>query len=139
MPKPQPTMQMRATPGYVTFCEFDPAWPEAMSPGGIALTTGHVTGANDNSKSTWGRVYVSGAEANRATCEPFGPEIQQREGFPLPHGTWIVGRKANYWTLAQDIKAFQTHDVVAHFPASMKWADVVAELQRARKCFPEVE
>lgn len=136
-PKPS-AAQMRMNAGYVTFIEFEPQWPDAMSPGGIALTTGYITGANDHSKSMWGKVHACGSAANRATTEPFQPEVQTREGFPLSPGTWIVGRKANHWTLAQDIKAFATHDIVAFFPAAMTWEQICAELKTARQHFQEV-
>ncbi len=125
--EPQPA-QMRSGAGYVTFKQITVKFPEAKSAGGVLLTAGFVKGANDHTQCIWGRVVKCGAMANRTTCEPFAKEVEQREGFPLPIGTWIVCRNVNIWTLHESIKSLQTHDIVNTFPAEYDWEDVCREI-----------
>lgn len=129
----------RMTPGvgYVNFVEFSPIFPDAKSAGGIALPASHVLGQSDHSQATWGRVVSCGPLANRASCEPFEPAVQERQHFPLKQGTWIIFRKANAWTVHGPLKALQTCDIVNSFPADMTWGEVRDEILTLQSSFKE--
>lgn len=125
--------------GYVSFKEIMPIWREAKSAGGILLTQNEATGAAGNTQATWGRVVSCGQMGNRTTCEPFAEETQRRTGFPLDEGTWIVFRKANAWTIFGDVKCLQTCDVVATFPPTFEWKDVLNEVDRLSDMFKDTQ
>ncbi len=120
--------RMKMGAGYFSFIEFIPPSSVEKSAGGIVLPDKTADGGYDHSQTTWGRVVNCGEQSSRATCEPFAPDVQDRQCFPLPNGTWIVCRKANHWTLGRGVRALQTHDITAHWSPETTWDQIHAEL-----------
>ncbi len=128
---------LRVGPGWVTFCAFEPDF-ENLTKGGILIASQLGIGKHDHSQTVWGRVYRMGSYAGRGDCVPINPEIERREEYPLPFGSWICCRKANHHTFKLSFQAVQVHDVIMSWPADYTWAQIVDEVNNAReKLFKE--